>query len=85
MIKLFVQSDGTYTVTNTRNGFTKTYKAGMAGREEETVIRGSHRALSEGGRRVEIRLSAQSIPKGLFGDSTDRNRNGRDSVSASVR
>lgn len=31
MIKLTVQSGGTYTVTNTRNGFTKTYKAGMAG------------------------------------------------------
>jgi hypothetical protein len=31
MIKLSVQSDGTYSVTNTRNGFTKTYKAGMAG------------------------------------------------------
>jgi competence protein ComEC len=31
MIKLAVQSDGTYAVTNTRNGFTKTYKAGMAG------------------------------------------------------
>ena len=31
MIKLVVQSDGTYTVTNTRNGFTKTYHAGMAG------------------------------------------------------
>jgi competence protein ComEC len=30
MIKLSVQSDGTYTVTNTRNGFTKTYKAGRA-------------------------------------------------------
>ncbi len=31
MIKLVVQPDGTYTVTNTRNGFTKTYQAGMAG------------------------------------------------------
>jgi competence protein ComEC len=31
MIKLVVQSDGTYAVTNTRNGFTKTYNAGMAG------------------------------------------------------
>jgi competence protein ComEC len=31
MIKLAVQSDGTYVVTNTRNGFTKTYRAGMAG------------------------------------------------------
>ena len=31
MIKLAVQSDGTYTVTNTRNGFTKTYQAGKAG------------------------------------------------------
>jgi competence protein ComEC len=29
MIKLVVQSDGTYAVTNTRNGFTKTYKAGI--------------------------------------------------------
>lgn len=31
MIKLMVQPDGTYTVTNTRNGFSKTYQAGMAG------------------------------------------------------
>lgn len=31
MIKLTVQSDGTYSVTNTRNGFSKTYEAGMAG------------------------------------------------------
>ncbi len=31
MIKLAVQSDGTYAVTNTRNGFTRTYRAGMAG------------------------------------------------------
>jgi len=31
MIKLVVQPDGTYAVTNTRNGFTKTYHAGMAG------------------------------------------------------
>jgi competence protein ComEC len=31
MIKLVVQSDGTYAVTNTRNGFTRTYHAGMAG------------------------------------------------------
>lgn len=31
MIKLVVQSDGTYTVTNTRNGFTRTYRTGMAG------------------------------------------------------
>lgn len=31
MIKLSVQSDGTYSVTNTRNGFTKTYRAGIAG------------------------------------------------------
>ena len=31
MIKLVVQPDGTYAVTNTRNGFTKTYRAGMAG------------------------------------------------------
>jgi competence protein ComEC len=31
MIKLVVQSDGTYTATNTRNGFTRTYHAGMAG------------------------------------------------------
>ncbi len=31
MIKLSVQPDGTYTVTNTRNGFKKTYRAGMAG------------------------------------------------------
>jgi len=30
MIKLVVQTGGTYTVTNTRNGFTKTYQAGMA-------------------------------------------------------
>jgi len=30
MIKLSVQSDGTYSVTNTRNGFTRNYKAGMA-------------------------------------------------------
>ncbi len=31
MIKLSVQPDGTYTITNTRNGFIKTYKAGIAG------------------------------------------------------
>jgi competence protein ComEC len=31
MIRLTVQPDGTYTVTNTRNGFTRTYHAGMAG------------------------------------------------------
>jgi competence protein ComEC len=31
MIKLVVQPNGTYTITNTRNGFTKTYHAGMAG------------------------------------------------------
>jgi hypothetical protein len=31
MIKLEVRSDGSYTVTNTRNGFSKTYTAGMAG------------------------------------------------------
>jgi beta-lactamase superfamily II metal-dependent hydrolase len=31
MIRLVVQSDGTYAVTNTRNGFTRTYHAGMAG------------------------------------------------------
>jgi competence protein ComEC len=31
MIKLVVQPDGTYSVTNTRNGFTKAYRAGMAG------------------------------------------------------
>ena len=31
MIKLMVQPDGTYAVTNTRNGFTRTYKAGMPG------------------------------------------------------
>ena len=31
MIKLVVQSGGTYAVTNTRNGFTRTYHAGMAG------------------------------------------------------
>jgi beta-lactamase superfamily II metal-dependent hydrolase len=31
MIKLVVQSDGTYAVTNTRTGFTRTYHAGMAG------------------------------------------------------
>lgn len=31
MIKLTVQSGGTYSVTNTRNGFTKAYKTGMAG------------------------------------------------------
>jgi beta-lactamase superfamily II metal-dependent hydrolase len=31
MIKLVVQTKGTYTVTNTRNGFTKTYQAGIAG------------------------------------------------------
>ncbi|MDR3698440.1 MAG: MBL fold metallo-hydrolase [Candidatus Sulfopaludibacter sp.] len=30
MIRLTVQSNGTYTVTNTRNGFTRTYHAGMA-------------------------------------------------------
>jgi hypothetical protein len=27
-IKLSAQQDGTFTVTNTRNGFSKTYKAG---------------------------------------------------------
>ena len=27
MIKLTVQSDGSYSVTNTRNGFTRAYKA----------------------------------------------------------
>jgi competence protein ComEC len=31
MIKLVVQTDGTYSVTNMRNGFTKTYRAGMVG------------------------------------------------------
>ncbi len=31
MIKLSVRSDGSYTLTNTRNGFTKKYQAGMAG------------------------------------------------------
>jgi len=31
MIKIAVQADGSYTVTNTRNGFSKTYKAGVAG------------------------------------------------------
>jgi competence protein ComEC len=31
MIMLVVQPDGTYSVTNTRNGFTKAYHAGMAG------------------------------------------------------
>ena len=31
IIKVTVQPDGTYSVTNTRNGFTRTYKAGMAG------------------------------------------------------
>jgi competence protein ComEC len=31
MIKVAVQSDGTYTLTNTRSGFSKTYHAGMAG------------------------------------------------------
>jgi hypothetical protein len=31
MIKLSAQGEGTYSVTNTRNGFTKTYKAGTAG------------------------------------------------------
>jgi competence protein ComEC len=30
-IKIMVQFDGTYSVTNTRNGFTKTYHAGIAG------------------------------------------------------
>ena len=30
MIRLSVQPDGTYSVTNARNGFTKTYKAGIA-------------------------------------------------------
>lgn len=30
MIKLVVQTNGAYTVTNTRNEFTKTYQAGMA-------------------------------------------------------
>jgi beta-lactamase superfamily II metal-dependent hydrolase len=31
MIKLTVEPDGLYTVTNTRNGFSKTYQSGMAG------------------------------------------------------
>jgi hypothetical protein len=31
MIKLSVHSDGSYTVTNMRNGFTRKYQAGMAG------------------------------------------------------
>ena len=31
MVKLSVRPDRSYTVTNTRNGFTKTYQAGMAG------------------------------------------------------
>ena len=31
MIKLTVQPDGSYTVTNTRNCFSRTYQAGMAG------------------------------------------------------
>lgn len=31
MIKITVQPDGSYTVTNSRNGFSKTYKAGVAG------------------------------------------------------
>ncbi len=31
MIKLSVQADGTYTVSNTRNGFARSYRAGMAG------------------------------------------------------
>ena len=30
LVKLSVLPDGTYTVTNTRNGFSKTYHAGMA-------------------------------------------------------
>ena len=30
LIKLSVMPDGTYTVTNTRNGFSKTYRAGVA-------------------------------------------------------
>ena len=30
MIKIVVQSDGTYAVTNTRNGFTRTYHSGMS-------------------------------------------------------
>lgn len=35
IIKLVVQSDGNYAVTNTRNGFTKAYNAGMAGRKKK--------------------------------------------------
>jgi len=31
MIKVTVQPDGAYSVMNTRNGFSRTYKAGMAG------------------------------------------------------
>jgi beta-lactamase superfamily II metal-dependent hydrolase len=31
MIQLSVRPDGSYTVTSTRNGFSKTYRAGMAG------------------------------------------------------
>ena len=31
MIKIVVQNDGRYSVTNTRNGFTKSYQAGIAG------------------------------------------------------
>ncbi len=31
VLKLAVHSDGTYVITNTRNGFTKTYRAGIAG------------------------------------------------------
>lgn len=36
MIKLSVQSEGTYTVTNTRNGFTKMYKPGIAGGKKKS-------------------------------------------------
>ncbi len=35
MIKLVVQADGTYSVTNRRNGFTKTYQAGMRGEKKK--------------------------------------------------
>ena len=34
MIKLTVHSDGTYSITNTRNGFTKAYKAGTAAKNQ---------------------------------------------------
>ena len=35
MIRVSVEPDGTYVVTNTRNGYSKTYKAGMAGSKKK--------------------------------------------------